>query len=535
MFVRGNKADMPTTIAVIADLHLPDGAGSPQRACLDWAVNALIDAQPDVVVVAGDVTACGSPQGARQVRQALARTGLKLLIIPGNSDRRRREHYDLVQRELQTPRVFANDECSVLAVDTAAGTLSDAQRQAMEAALNSRAQRALAVVMHHYPESLSDDSRRWLLDWLERAGPCLLVCGHKHYDTYTTYELAEIYTVRGLDPDKAREGPPSVTLFDLAHGVWTRRDISYQAGTPAKWSNAERAEFGNLLGISCMSDPLGGLEFVTTQRVRCVELRSNAADVARKELNSRVAAWRDSGGQWLSWHMPDLSWDEVTQKVTGTERWSADLEVALALGAQQLTVHVPRVRADLMVEGSTVWRSFSDLLCKLSEPAINTGLFVGIENLHMRSGDAPDGSRQFGCLPDECRLWIEELRRRLDPVQVGFCLDVGHARNNLPFSDCLSIGQWYTLMGRETVGYHIHQVTKTEGGMSDHHPLRQIYGGGLPELISYSSFLFGWHTGLLNHRPIFLEIRGDTRGRAESFKAIWKQVVEFPGGASGEI
>ena len=51
--------------------------------------------------------------------------------------------------------------------------------------------------------------------------------------------------------------------------------------------------------------------------------------------------------------MPDLSWDEVTQQITGAEQWRMELEVALNLGVQQLTVHVPRAPAESF---RAIWR-----------------------------------------------------------------------------------------------------------------------------------------------------------------------------------
>ena len=50
---------MPTTFAVISDMHLSGVHNTAQAACLDWALGAIVDEQPDLLVVAGDVTADG--------------------------------------------------------------------------------------------------------------------------------------------------------------------------------------------------------------------------------------------------------------------------------------------------------------------------------------------------------------------------------------------------------------------------------------------------------------------------------------------
>jgi len=76
--------------------------------------------------------------------------------------------------------------------------------------------------------------------------------------------------------------------------------------------------------------------------------------------------------------------------------------------------------------------------------------------MHMNIGERDNGSRRFGYVPLECATWVETMRERLGD-EVGFLLDIGHARNNAPFSKRISLGHWYARMGRATVGYHIHQ------------------------------------------------------------------------------
>ena len=91
------------------------------------------------------------------------------------------------------------------------------------------------------------------------------------------------------------------------------------------------------------------------------------------------------------------------------------------------------------------------------------------------------------------------------PVCVRSMLDIGHARNNAPFSSKYTLGKWYALVGKETVGYHLHQVVLSDGIMKNHYPIMDVYG----PLISLSSFFWGWQTGSLCHAPMYLEIRSD--------------------------
>lgn len=137
-------------------------------------------------------------------------------------------------------------------------------------------------------------------------------------------------------------------------------------------------------------------------------------------------------------------------------------------------------------------------------PAVAAGVRVNIENMHMTARDAPDASRRYGYLPVECLAWVGELQSRLGEEAVRMLLDLGHARNNEPFSSEFTLGAWYALVGRRTGGYHLHQVVSTDGWMANHQPITDLHG----PLISFSSFLWGWRSGQLNHAPVFIEVPG---------------------------
>jgi len=324
--------------------------------------------------------------------------------------------------------------------------------------------------------------------------------------------------VRGLDPDKAVGGPPALVFFDLHGTRWQRRELSFPLGACGEWSERDREEFVELLGISSMGDPLWGLDFAAGSGVRCVELRSRTASeasVPREILHQKISAWRACGGTYLSWHMPNLSWDDTLGRVTDLEAWQKSLDVAMELGVQALTIHVPRVPTRLMAKGSDTRRMFADILAQTLTPAVDRDITVGIENLHMRAGEPADTSRGFGYLPSECLEWTAEIRDCLGHEHVGLLLDVGHARNNAPFSTEFTLGQWYALVGTETVGYHLHQVARFQTGLKNHQPIPSPFG----PLVSFSSFLWAWKTRQLNHRPMFLEIP-HVQGCAESLEAM---------------
>jgi hypothetical protein len=168
-----------------------------------------------------------------------------------------------------------------------------------------------------------------------------------------------------------------------------------------------------------------------------------------------------------------------------------------------------------MQPGSPAWCSLSDAFCRLTAPAVAQGVVVAVENMHMAARETPDDSRRYGYLPAECLAWVEELRLRLGHGSVGMLLDLGHARNNDPFASEFILGVWYALVGRQVAGYHLHQVVETSQGMMNHQPVRDLHG----PLISYSSFLWAWRAGQLNHAPAFIEVP-DPEGQRDSLHTL---------------
>lgn len=507
-----------TTLAVMADMHLPAARDSAQYACLEWALSTLVREKPDITIALGDITAAGSPDAARYFRARLEETNLPFLITPGNSDRRTPNAYADVMRALKTPSTFTAGECILIVADSSDGTISSDDRQMIERLSNVVEDRNIAILTHHRPQSLGAESLDWLVDQLSNCPASLFVTGHGHRDRHYVIGGTDAYMVRGLDPDKAIGGRPALVFFDLNGTRWERRDLSFPLGACEKWSERDHEEFVELLGISSMGDPLWALDFAVESNVRCVELRSSAADeesIPRRILHQKIFAWRGCRGSHLSWHMPNLSWDDTLGTVDGVEVWQRSLDAALELGVQALTIHVPRVPVGLMEKGSNTRRRFSDVVAETLTPAAAIGVVIGIENLHMRAGEPADTSRGFGYLPSECLEWISEIRSRLGYDDVGLLLDVGHARNNAPFSAEFTLGQWYARVGGEAVGYHLHQVARFETGLKNHQPIHSPFG----PLISFSSFLWAWKTCQLNHRPMFLEIP-DVEGCAESLEAM---------------
>jgi len=486
---------MPAQIAVLADIHLSDTPGSAQEAALIYALNRLRMAKPDVVLVIGDATASGTLNSADRVRTMLEASGLCYRMIPGNSDRRTPDLHSVVIDKLTVDTPFCTGADAVCLLDLHNGKVCPQGKHYLKTLIES-AETPPIVLASHYPiETCMKDPYVHAL--VEGGKIALYIGAHVHRDQEYSIGKMSTHTVRGLDPDKAIGGAPAVALFELKDQAWRTSQILFEDGTVLHWSPSMRQDFIDHLGLSCMSKPLECLHHATIYGVRCVELKVQYALAAPKaELLSAVRHWRDSGATYLSIHMPDLTYDSERAAIVGVGAFREAVSLAMTLEANHMVLHVPRVPVGLMRSDGEVWTSLTRSFLALVKEPVRRGMVIGIENLHMNPGEPADDTRGFGYLPSECREWVESLRVSSGYDRIGIHLDIGHARNNPPFSKRCAIGQWYALVGKELVGYHLHQVILKNGIMKNHFPITDVYG----PLISLSSFFWGWQTKSLCHR-----------------------------------
>jgi hypothetical protein len=495
---------MPETIAVIADSHLPDCRGSAQEAALRWAVESCLERNITVIAGTGDLTTGGDLPTAQRVVDAMDGVGIPLVQTPGNAELRRPHDAGRVRAMFSTPDAFHGDGWSLITLDTADQAVAEPEKGRFEQRLAEVNE--AAVVTHCPPQAWPPEDRVWLESLCRRGCISLILVGHKHFDATGNLGGVPVHVVRGLDPDKAKHAPPGIAIFSRGNGTWSREDISFPETDPRHWSPAAKREFIDLLGVSTMTRTMADLAEAAEAAVACLELRADLAlNDDDERLRDLVQVWRDNGGTTLSLHLPNLRWDVAAQQVTGTDTFAGAVGLALDLGAERVTVHVPRASVAQMAPGGVAWEAMADAFVNGLRPLNDAGLTIGIENLHMNEGEPTDGTRGFGYLPDECMAWVRLLRKRLGNAPIGLHLDLGHARNNAPFSSEWILGRWYAEVGTEAVGYHLHQVN----GSGNHQPIHAPFG----PLISLASFFWAWNSGQLNHAPMFLEIRNEP-GRA---------------------
>ena len=472
-------------IAVFADLHWTEETATLKGEVLRWAVDEAARCGASAIVCAGDMVGSGRRAEARAVAAALADSPIPVSFTPGNA-------------ELRTPAESADVKAilsgapppeGVALLDSSAG-LND---EVLRAALST----GLLVVTHVPPHAPS--VRRYF----DSSGPAAafstaVVAGHTHRDS----DSDGISIVRGLDPDKAQGGPPAFAIFERgADGAWRRaEDCAFPGVAPGEWTDEFRRAFLEDLGLSTMSDPFGTLDFAIANGVACLELRDRTwrpEDAAA--LQARVADWRAVGGRILSLHLPALAFGNG--EAFNVEALRDANRTALSLGCDRVTLHVPKIPA---VDYEASRNLMRDAYAEALSPLAGSDIAIGVENMHTTAADKEDfPRRRFGYTPEECARQIE-LLRSIPGLRVGFHLDIGHARNNTPFSTSFPVGAWYETLGAEVNGMHIHQVKQEpDGTFLNHRPLT----GFFEPIISLSSLVMARQRGILPRAPMLLEVR----------------------------
>lgn len=487
---------------VLADLHLPDLTGSVKDQVLDWCVEMIRLERPDYLIGAGDMTASGTVPAARRLIEKLRSTGVPFLLTPGNAELRSPE---VAAEVAEIQRGIDESTTPFRMIDTSGGWLFyPEQLQDLPSG---------AILVTHTPEICLPQKDRTLFE--EALKDCdLLITGHLHKDE----TIGKRHIVRGLDPDKAIGGVPALAVFENTSGTWERREIAYSGADPAAWTPEERQEFLDHLGISGMYETLDVLDFATRERVKCFEIRFQAfGQYPFEVLETAVRKWRDAGGTHLSLHLPDIGWRDGA--VCGAESLLNAAEQGIAIGCDRMTLHVPGFTAG-MAEDTSIYQAVLQKTGEIAEKITAAGVRIGVENMHMTPRQKPDDTRGFGYITSECTRWIHDLQKLVSrPDMIGFHFDIGHARNNAPYSSLEPVSSWLAVMGPLFNGMHLHQIRiQPDGSLENHTPLLQLY----EPLISLASLFMAWHTGSIAHAPMFLEIRGGTG--PDSLLALRKRI-----------
>ena len=501
-------------IALVADLHLSDIENTPQEEALHWAIEELNHLQPDACAWLGDITACGAPDAAIRFRQKISRLSCPSVTVPGNSDLRTPATAPAVQRFFcNDPQGLKVGNVRLVGMDLSRDCILPDERARL-AAIDGCDD--LVLCSHQPAKYLDEDSLAFLRGWIkERVAKqriLLWASGHRHVYEKGDFEGVPTLSMRALDPDKCIGGSAQICIFDTEQGVDGLTELSYSRHMPAAWSDEERREISEFLGITCYnkSKVERDMPFAIEQGVRHLEWRS----IKEGEI-SLLEAWRRGGGKTFSLHLPSIGYNgEITH---APEFQSAAID-AVRAAADMVTVHPPQLPMEHMQSGSPIFEALADTMAEALLPVSRAGIDILVENNHTAPGTKRETLRlPYGCTPLDLIGWREALRARLGADSCHLRLDIGHARNNMPFSQEYPIGKWYGVIGKEARAYHWHQTiySKKDKKMHNHHPIM----GWHNSFVSFDGFLWAWHTGVLNHGPLILEIR-----EGEGAPATWARL-----------
>ena len=495
------------TFIQLTDPHLSDNLETTTWHALRWAINQVNDLRPDLLIITGDVTTYGNRSAAQSLCSLLSDVAVPIFFSPGNAEHRNLGALPELAPLNSKPFVTYQNQL-FLFPDTSRGSLSPRERNRLQEITSQNSNCESRIVATHYPtDALDADSRAWFELWLVKNKIELLVAGHKHiHRTRKMGQCTEIIT-RGLDPDKAIGDLPGISMFENPEpGQWHETfipwkfDVELQPSTPASTP----------VGWSIQGDPIAATEETRDFGLSCLELRPPNLEFSRKGLDRALTQLRSEQDLYLSWHLPNISWDSDT--IQGIENVSAHLNCARDMGVNHLTVHVPQAPAQAM-KNESLWQRFEDVYDQIFREAVESGIRLAIENVHNAVGVQPnDPICKFATDIDAYLQWINAMATRFDHApNVGAHFDVGHARNNGEYGNIQPISEWYARIGTRILGYHIHQIgTHPETGkIANHVEMHTLFD----RRVSYAGFCYAWSTQQINRAPLFVEIRNHDQRR----------------------
>lgn len=481
-------------ICFIADIHLPYKSDAVQYRALEFLCSSALKNKAELIIAAGDFTANGDTAAAARFIGTLKNTGLPFLISTGNSDIRSDCTAERIKR-LASPCFNIFEGCGIIMLNDCDGRLSAGAKAALR-----RADGQSLIVMHHPPENLSGDDRVLFESFL---------CTHPHNHVFfahihKSFTRGRLHSLPCADPDKAIGEEPGVLIFDTCTGCG--QTLHFPCPMPGN--------FRENIGITCFN-PIPDLDFARKNAILNAELRFGSELCGSAEVENAVDSWRKSGAKGLSVHAPDILFNN-DGSIRNAAEWAAFTDLVNRLGADRITLHTPRCSVEEY--GSSRLHNNLIKFINIQFSNLHPGCIIGVENMHMTAGDKPDRTRRFGYLPEECREFAE-LCKSLTCHKTGYNIDIGHARNNAPFSEKYTLGVWYAELGKNAVGYHIHQVRGSSGGFENHTAFTEAYGA----LISLASFFSEYARGNLANAPVILEIRNN--GYIQSLEALFGGIL----------
>ena len=314
-------------ICLLCDLHLPYHKESIQYDVLRWAMDDLQKKHAEALVVPGDFTVHGDIPAAEAFLEAVHALSIPVVICTGNSEYRNPDTKEYF-RNLAAPSLNSIGEWKVIALHDGECRLTEEDYTALE-----NVDDHCIVALHHPFNSLPSPHRERLLAWREKHPDVPVFFGHLHY----TKNDGNTHMLTAADPDKVAGEHPCIAYYDTE--TKSIEKSYYFCPIPVR--------FLKHIGISCYHPEID-IPYAAENHLGCIELRPNAVQMDQTVLQNLLDNWRKSGGSCLSLHAPDLA--DSDGNLSPTAVWDTFLEMALRIGADRLTIHVPRVHLSVLQE-----------------------------------------------------------------------------------------------------------------------------------------------------------------------------------------
>lgn len=459
---------------------------SPINPCLrrviEWGSHELQDQKVDACILGGDLTHQADPAQADAFIATLNPARQSLVFLPGNNE----GPHLAAGLKSRYPTLHPVQGCTRLPWPGHAFALATYDSASHLSALSELAvalpEHGSVLVLAHFPP---DNAGTEALAALQLPGVHLYwICGHQHQGL--TYELGNLTVTvcGGLDPVKVRG-----TLPEILAGDWDGQQLTlHHWYAPLERLAAPPQHPPNPLGLAFRGPAESLLETALDLKVNAVQFRwgdggkiptptaGNLADRFRKQFPNGI----------LSLHLPSFT---ASPKGLNLSEQSEPLAWAEAIGTNDLTLHLPSVPASWLYDAEgqmqdTPWaQNCLTTYQLLAERTINLNANLSLENMYNQRAVSPQ-DELLSSRPWHLLRFVEMLRKSLlekgetlaAVARIGVILDCGHAFRDPLVSKDHGLGDWIARLAPILQLIHIHQVTLTNGHLSNHHAILDRYG-----------------------------------------------------------
>ncbi|HWL54142.1 MAG TPA: TIM barrel protein [Chthoniobacteraceae bacterium] len=469
----------------LSDAHSTAPLAPIQQRVAQGCGRKVREAGPDVILLGGDLTHRPETAQADAFLEAFAVRDFPLYYLPGNNEGDRFCYPAGV-----TPVASCVElEGGVWLLPTANGAQA---RESVDALLERLPEEGSALVFAHFPPFIAGEERLKRLE----ASSCRIhwICGHRHQAHDATSGSLRVTLCAGLDPVKVRGSLPEWLAVEWDGATAQVR----REGIPSEVLNPQRQPI-HRAGLAFRGTGEQLLRLALERKIPAIQFHyHHSAGLPTETERELAGTFREKlPGGFLSLHLPNFPHPEEGPDLADQE---ASLQFAEAMGLDDLTIHLPNVRActlfrhDGTLQESEWARGCIATYVALAARAIRMGAQISFENVYNKAVK-PAGEERLASRPWHLLRFVEAVRAGLreegfssrEAERVGIIFDAGHAFADVQMGKYYGLADWLVQVAPYLQLLHVHQVTRRPDGEGtvNHQPISEGYG----PLINYHGFL----------------------------------------------